>query len=70
MLDFLVKTLYETKEIICDPCMITKKPYMILVRIPRIIHLFFENVLLFTFFCFCSVGHHLYDTPASHCDPP
>ena len=22
------------------------------------------------FFCFYSVGHHLYDTPASHCDPP
>ena len=22
------------------------------------------------FFGFYSVGHHLYDTPSSHCDPP
>ena len=32
ILDFLVRSLYETKEIIYDPCMITKKAYMILVR--------------------------------------
>ena len=70
ILDFLVRSLYETKEIIYDPCMITKKSYMILVRIPRIIHLFFENLYPFKFFCFYSVGHHIFDTPASHCDPP
>ena len=70
ILDFLVRSLHGTKEITYGPCMTTKKSYMILVRIPRIIHLFFEKVLLFVFFCFYSVGHHLYDTPESHCDPP
>ena len=67
---FLSTILAWNKEIIFDPCMITKKSYMILVWIPRIIHLFFKNLWPFVFFCFYSVGHHLYDSPALHCDPP
>ena len=43
---------------------------MILVRIPRIIHLFLKIFNHLCFFCFYSVGHRIYDTPASHCDPP
>ena len=56
MLDFLVHSLYETK-----------KSYMIPVWLTRILHLVFINH--FFIYVFYSVGHHLSDSLASHCDP-
>ena len=50
IVDFLVRSLYETKKIIYYLCRTTKKSYMILVRIPSIIHLCFANVSPFIFF--------------------
>ena len=70
MLDFLV-----------DPCR-KPKSYMIFVwlyqeiiydpstNIKNHTYVFRNSVTIYVFFCFCSLGHQLYDTPASDCDPP
>ena len=44
ILDFLVRCLSENEEIICALFMISKKSYMILVWVARIIYLFLTNV--------------------------
>ena len=70
ILDFLVRSLYETKEIIYDPWMITRNHIWYPSTITKNHTSIFWKSLTSYVFCFYSVGHHLYDTQASHCDPP
>ena len=54
-----IRSLYDYQEIIYDPSTNTKNHTSI----------YWKSVIIYVF-GFYSVGHHLYDSPASHCDPP